>query len=475
MKKKILGALMACSMLFAAGCGGGSGSGGNSGGQGKTLNPEDYVSTEKFITIADVPPHPVNELEDYVNLGFSGYILTEDHVKFTENGKITNGYKAALESLKNKGLDVYIRNQYNDPDYFVNSDTSPRTQFNAGGTSDPYVIPERNITTEFKDYPQVKGFYMSDEPDYNKLTRYGKIIDWYNTYYSDTYFHMNLLPSYANQQNFAGYGYSGYVKQFVSEIVEKVKGKKSICLDNYPYTLEQPGAVRSSYLSDILLIANTAKAYNDAAADADKAYMGICIQTFKSSTLADITCPAQVSFQLLTGMAVGSKMYEYFLYGSGMGMYGIMTNGEKRIYDHVKTANDKYLGFEKVLNSFDWQGLAAIGAENASDSENAETFEAISDITLKNTGVLSLKKSSSRLDMIVGAFKKGETDGYLAVNYSYPGAGKTNTAKLYFENCSSVLVYMGTEEGMKVEKVTLVDGILRLNLGAGEGAFVIPA
>lgn len=146
MKKKILGALMACSMLFAAGCGGGSGSG-NSGGQGKTLNPEDYVSTEKFITIADVPPHPVNELEDYVNLGFSGYILTEDHVKFTENGKITNGYKAALESLKNKGLDVYIRNQYNDPDYFVNSDTSPRTQFNAGGTSDPYVIPERNITT----------------------------------------------------------------------------------------------------------------------------------------------------------------------------------------------------------------------------------------------------------------------------------------------------------------------------------------
>ena len=243
MKKKILGALMACSMLFAAGCGGGSGSGGNSGGQGKTLNPEDYVSTEKFITIADVPPHPVNELEDYVNLGFSGYILTEDHVKFTENGKITNGYKAALESLKTKGLDVYIRNQYNDPDYFVNSDTSPRTQFNAGGTSDPYVIPERNITTEFKDYPQVKGFYMSDEPDYNKLTRYGKIIDWYNTYYSDTYFHMNLLPSYANQQNFAGYGYSGYVKQFVSEIVEKVKGKKSICLDNYPYTLEQPGAV----------------------------------------------------------------------------------------------------------------------------------------------------------------------------------------------------------------------------------------
>ena len=174
-------------------------------------------------------------------------------------------------------------------------------------------------------------------------------------------------------------------------------------------------------------------------------------------------------------MAVGSKMYEYFLYGSGMGMYGIMTNGEKRIYDHVKTANDKYLGFEKVLNSFDWQGLTTISAENASDSENAETFEAISDITLKNTGVLSLNKSSSRLDMIVGAFKKGETDGYLAVNYSYPVAGKTNTAKLYFENCSSALVYTGTESGMKVEQVKLVDGILRLNLGAGEGAFVIPA
>ena len=305
-------------MLFAAGCGStsagsGESSGGNAGssagGQSKTLNPEDFVSTEKFITIADVPPHPVNELDDYVNLGFSGYILTEDHVKFTENGQLTSGYKAALESLKNHGLDVYIRNQYNDPDYFVNSDTSSRTQFNAGGTTEPYVIPERNITTEFKDYPQVKGFYMSDEPDYNKLSQYGKIIDWYNTYYSDTYFHMNLLPSYANQQNFAGNGYSGYVKQFVSEIVEKVKGKKSICLDNYPFSLSQPDAVRSSYLSDILLIANTTKAYNDGVSKENEAYMGICIQTFKSSTLADITSSAQVSFQLLTGMAVGSKIY----------------------------------------------------------------------------------------------------------------------------------------------------------------------
>lgn len=472
MKKKIISMLMACSMLFGAGC---ITDTPNSSGQGKSLNPEDYVSTEKFITIADVPPHPVNELEDYVNLGFSGYILTEDHVKFTENGTITNGYKNALESLKNKGLDVYIRNQYNDPDYFVNSDTSQRTQFNAGGTTEPYVIPERNITTEFKEYPQVKGFYMSDEPDYDKLSKYGKIIDWYNTYYSDTYFHMNLLPSYASQQHFSGHGYSGYVQAYISEIVEKVKGKKSICLDNYPFALAQPGQVRSSYLSDILLIANTAKAYNEKVADADKAYMGICIQTFKSANLSDITTSAQVSFQLLTGMAVGSKMYEYFLYGSGMGMYGIMTNGEKRIYDYVKTANDKYLGFEKVLNAFNWQGLMTISAENESDSENAETFETISDITLKETGALSLKKSSSRLDMIVGAFKKGNTDGYLAVNYSYPGAGKTNTAKLHFANCSTALVYTGSENGMKVESVKLIDGTLRLNLAAGEGAFIIPA
>ena len=29
--------------------------------------------------------------------------------------------------------------------------------------------------------------------------------------------------------------------------------------------------------------------------------------------------------------------------------------------------------------------------------------------------------------------------------------------------------------GMKAEKVKLADGTLRLNLGAGEGAFVIPA
>ena len=41
-----------------------------------------------------------------------------------------------------------------------------------------------------------------------------------------------------------------------------------------------------------------------------------------------------------------------------------------------------------------------------------------------------------------------------------------------FKNCTEALVYT---EGMKVEKVKLADGCLRLTLGAGKGAFIIPA
>ena len=53
--------------------------------------------------------------------------------------------------------------------------------------------------------------------------------------------------------------------------------------------------------------------------------------------------------------------------------------------------------------------------------------------------------------------------------------GRSNTLTLRFTGCSEALVYTGGVNGMKSEKVKLADGTLRLNLGAGEGAFVIPA
>lgn len=255
-----------------------------------------YETDKKFISIIDLTPNPNAPLEDYVGLGFSGFILTEDYVSLTQNGEMTSSYKNAIKNLNDNGLDVYIRNQYNDPYYF---DTTAE-----GGSSyqRSYTLDTRSLTNEFRENGGVKGFYMADEPNYDKISEFQPLIDWYNANYSDTYFHMNLFPSYVGTAGLMGHTFAEYVQEYVDKIAKKVNGAKSICLDNYPFN--KSGQIRPSFLSDLLITATKTKEYNDTVSDKDKAFMGLCIQTFYDSGLVDITCSEDVSFQLLTGMAI---------------------------------------------------------------------------------------------------------------------------------------------------------------------------
>ena len=233
MNKKAISFVLAAALCFGiTACNesaGGSENSDNDRTSETVLDGKEFETNERFISIADVPPVNFDKLDDYVALGFSGYILTEDGVKLTNNGAMTEAYKNAAAAVKKAGLDVYIRNQYNDPDYFQNNDGDTlRNKFVAGYS---YKIPVRNLTTEFKDLG-ISGFYMADEPVYDNLYEYGKLIDWYNEYYSDTYFHMNLFPSYAKADNFSRHSFVDYVRAYVDEIAAKVKGKKSVCVDN---------------------------------------------------------------------------------------------------------------------------------------------------------------------------------------------------------------------------------------------------
>ena len=68
----------------------------------------------------------------------------------------------------------------------------------------------------------------------------------------------------------------------------------------------------------------------------------------------------------------------------------------------------------------------------------------------------------------------------MVVNCSLPSSGKglegrSNTVDLSIKNSRQALVYR-IKEGVLVSSVEkIVDGTLRINLGAGDGAFVIPA
>lgn len=452
----------------------------------KVLNPADYETDMRIITIADVPPTPfiAEDLQLYKELGFTHYVLTEDFTPMVENGTLAEGYKEAIRTLTEAGFQVWIRNHQNDPVYFQITETKKGSNYGF-----QYSLEPRDITDDFAEFPAVTGFYMMDEPFQITKTddpstadredlhpafdQLDAMIQWKNKYYPDAFWHVNHVGSGSWDHYPAGTTYADFIDAYVENVIKKLTGTggKSICMDNYPLP-DGGGVIKENFLHDVLVLAHATKNYNDSVPEEQRATMGICLQTFRDVKLKlrDITSTEDVTFQMYTGMAAGARLYEYFLYRSmdGLGLFGIVDGtGQKRIYDYVLDANERALPFQRVVCAFDWYGMTV---NHGSQSGPENIFEIVRDLVTDETGVLT--KVESRYDAIVGCFKQGQQDGYMVVNYTAPDLNQTNMITLTFPGCTTALIY--TEQG--TEQVDLVEGgILRVTLDCGQAAFIIPA
>lgn len=452
----------------------------------KTLNPEDYETDQKLITIADMPPSPfiAEDVQLYKDLGFTHWILTEDHTPMVYEGTLHSDYKKAIEILTQEGFEVWIRNMQNDPSYFQITETKKGSNYGY-----QYTLEPRDITDDFAAFPGVTGFYMMDEPfqvtkaddpgtaDREDLhpafDQLDAMIEWKNTYYPDAFWHINHIGSGSWDHWPAGNTYVDFIDAYVENVIKKLEGTggKSICMDNYPLP-DGGGVIKENFLYDVLVLAHATKNYNDSVPEDQEAIMGICLQTFRdvSLKLRDITSPEDVTMQMYTGMAAGAELFEYFCYRSidSIGLFGIIDmTGQPRIYDHIKEANERALPFQRVVLAFDWYGMAV---NHGSQSGPEDIFEIVKEMVTDETGALT--KIESRYDTIVGCFKQGQQDGYMVVNYTAPDLKQTNMVTLTFPGCTTALVY--TEEGTR--QVDLVDGgVLRVTLDCGQAAFIIPA
>lgn len=450
------------------------------------INPKDYETDKTFITMADSTPstESENEMKLYTELGLNTFILTEDFVPMVENKTVSESYKNSIKTLENLGLNVWIRNMWNDPQYF--SLNKEKTGSNYGS---PYTMQPRNITTEFSEFAGVTGFYMADElyketlkdnketeadeSLYCAMDQLGDLIEWKNKYYPNAFWHINHVPS-GSYDHWESGSYKDFIQYYVDNVLRKLtSGGRSISLDHYPLKTDEK--IDDTFLSDLLTFANVTKEYNESVEEEQKADFCICLQTFQDENMQelyhtrDITSSDDITFQMYTGMACGASMFEYFCWRtySGIGLYGIVDeNGEKRIYDYVKEANEQALPFQKVVLAFDWKGMTVNKGEM---SGKDDTFSEVEGLTTDETGVL--QGVESRYDAVVGCFKKDKQDGYMAVNYTNPALKQTNSIMMNFKGCTQALVY--TEEGTKQVNLT-EDGELRLVLESGQAAFVIP-
>ncbi len=440
----------------------------------------------KIIKFADVPPTPFSDemLSQYKKLGFNVYLLTEDYVKFTDNGKITEKYKNAIKNISEKGIDVWIRNMYNDPDYFENN--IQKTGSNYGSE---YELPPRSITSEFSQFSGVTGFYMADEaymyslPEklpvswmnkdaykFSSFDKLKKLADWKNKYYPDSFWHMNHVPStswdHYLPQDGKIYDYYDFLNNYADGILRELKsGGRSLCLDNYPLVGEN--YIEYDYLFDLLTAANVTKEYNDSVPESQKATFGICIQSFKCKAInddriRDIVSFKEITFQLFVGLAFGAKLFEYFLYCTVGNMLGILdSDGNKRLYDIVFEANNYTEIYEKAILNYEFlSAFVSIGFEH---SENTRGFILAKDLFTENEHI----NVSSSCDTLITELENNGKKGFMIVNYSDPIREQTDEVVLSVKDdlCLEKMIVNG-------KQVSLSDNIINFTLEPGSAAFI---
>ena len=437
------------------------------------------MNKKDFIVFADLPPQPFNDdlVKEYLGLGFNVVLLTEDSVKMIEDKHLSNEYISAIKNLAKFDVDIWIRNMYNDADYFDNSHPE-KTRSNYGT---PYTLTERHITDEFKQFDAVTGFYMADEPycrqladkpTYASFDQLVKLTDFKNKYYKDYFFHMNMVPSSSWDHYYQSgndiLDYKHFINEYINQIVKRIEaGNKSICLDNYPFIGDK--YIEPTYLNDLLTAANATRDYNLSVDDDNKATFGICVQAFDCySPLRDrhrdILLPSEISFQVLTGLCLNARLFEYFAFGSlcDGSILGILDqHNKKRLYDIVKSGNDYAFKFFDCVKNYEWLGADFYHGYTKEFSNPVHIFKKLFFKDHK-----AIKRIECEYDILLGCFENKDSYAFLILNFTDPQKNHSNKVEIELNNVSNVSVYNGKESK------TINNNLLIDTLNPGEGVFI---
>lgn len=428
----------------------------------------EYEDNCRIELFADISRGAGNEklVQQYFDAGFTCWVMTEDDTKLTdEKGRVTEQYLKNIETVSKYG-EVWPRAVHQYPHYWINPETTEHKAFGRDVT-----IPGRKITNELNDAGNVTGYYQWDEPSYEKIETILPLVEWHNTYAKDKVWHINLLPSYGSSA-FSVTDLEGYIRHYADTILAKVESPKNLGLDNYPLINRGDGNVlRTSYLSDLLTVADIAKEYNSREDKTSEIRPGFCIQSFCDRHIRMPESTADITFQVNCCLAMGARYLEYFLYCPISHMFGLVdTDNEKLpVYDYVKEANDELNRWDHVIMSYDWQGIVTVAGDDIHDNE-----EAFCDLRARELKELQMvSKVESRVDTLIGEFAdKNGYYGYMTVNYTEPSEAKMDHVTYTFKkDVKKTLVYQNGEPAVyDVDE----NQQLTIHIPAGGGAFVIP-
>lgn len=474
--RKIVATCLAFGLLAAAGCGE-TGSSSEDGIGRDPENPPVYNASEEEFRMAawSLPPNAgtgygvladnpdyatVENWQTMADCGFNYALPTSDntdaHIFNTLEKAEAVGMKVLVRDYNNFGIQQTIA--------LGGSYAEARANFEEKGAQ----IKERY--DKFAEYESFAGVIAYDEPNSTLFEAIAAGQDWFLKNYPGYEYYVNLLPNYATPRQLfgddssKGYTYADHVRMYVEQVNPQL-----ISYDHYALMRDQfeQKYLLDDFLYNLYLFAVQAK-------EKDIPFY-IFLQTMGFYDNVPLETYADFAWQAYTSMAFGVTGIQCFCYWTLLEEESLNNvrgacvdrDGTKLpTYDIVQEVFDEIKAFEKVFLSFKWDTFKLYEGGLV---ENSMYFYIRDNQAEKLLGVQDVETDQ---DVLIGQFL--DEDGYpgfMVTNQTSPFDLETANVTMKFDSdVTAALVYAKGEEKL----VELTDHSLTLQLGSGEGYFVIP-
>ena len=345
--------------------------------------------------------------------------------------------------------------------------------------------------TNVTEYDAVQGLCF-DEPDKSQIDAIASRVDSYNAKAGNKDLFVNLYPSLATAvKNDFGGSYKAYLEYFCEKVLSRLTaGEKWLSADRYPLTYDNKGepCLDTGWLADVEAVALVARQYEEVKTNFFIQTMPYGGEKNSGEVLGSrdrVPTYEDVRMQEYTLMTFGYDMISCFCYGSPVAgvefldrqVAMIDREGNRTdIYYAVQKANREILAFDHVLRQFDWKGVFTNDAGVTTDGKERTKNSSFAGLTSRMSlaAIDSLAEVTTSADTLFGYFMDEEENvGFSVVNYNDSSAGLSDTVTLRFNpsyGFRNAICYVGGEK----KTVGLKGNALELELGVGEGVFVIP-
>lgn len=432
--------------------------------------------------------------EDYKAAGLT-FLMPEGDAYYMQNTDPEKGFFWTKEFV---GSDLYHFMQMSEKHGLEVYPADERVFGNMTHKDGPFGEEEKAILREFvttlqQHFPKTfAGVMLTDEPGIASIGRVKKIMEYLRSdeiraIKPDLKIFSSMLPNYARLESYqAGYIYPDNAKpvQFNGERARIYAGYIDACADATGefsfdfYPLGEKGHLSPGFYQNLEQAARAGR---------DQGFpISVTLQSFRmdahyrdtKKNVVIYRAPnyEDIRWQVYSSLAFGVRSIGWFTfwqhYSEGverfreaMVMYdSAEPSGYRKtgIYEAVKKVNAEIKAIDHIFLRFQWKGCKKLRVSN---ERNMRLLKA----DYKGG---SLTEQTADNDTLIGCFENPEdgAEGYWIVNASNPYHYQKDNVTLRFADADRALVY---RKGIEYD-LPLTDGMLKLDLGCGEGAFVIP-